>query len=187
VRNAFKGSIVYELPFGRGRQFVNNNTMADAVIGGWQVSSTIVLQTGQFFTPVLSVDNSYSLAGSSFAWYPNQIGNPRPANRNVNQWFNEAAFAAPAAGTFGTEGRNQLTGPGLSRVNLSLGKTFAIWEQVRLQIRADANNIFNHPSFGLPANQLTVNSSGTINTGTSTINSVTVPSRTMQLGARVTF
>jgi hypothetical protein len=56
-----------------------------------------------------------------------------------------------------------------------------------MQIRADANNIFNHPSFGLPNNQLTVNSGGTINTGTSTINSVSVPSRTMQVSARITF
>ncbi len=187
VRNAFKGAIVYELPFGRGRQFVNNNAILDEVIGGWQLSSTIVVQSGQPFTPILSVDNSYSLAGSNFAWLPNPIGNPVLSNRNPHQWFNEAAFAVPTAGTFGTEGRNQLTGPGLSRVNLSLGKTFAIWEQVRMQIRADANNIFNHPSFGLPANQLTVNSSGTINTGTSTINSVTVPSRTMSVSARITF
>ena len=64
--------------------------------------------------------------------------------------------APPAAGTFGNEHRNQLTGPGLVTTNLSLSKTFAIWESVKLQVRGDAQNLFNHPSFGLPANQLTV-------------------------------
>jgi hypothetical protein len=65
-------------------------------------------------------DTSYSLAGSNFALYPNVIANPKLAGRNVRQWFNETAFAAPAAGTFGNERRNQLTGPGLTRTNLSL-------------------------------------------------------------------
>jgi len=187
VRNAFKGLIVYQLPFGRGKQFLNNNLLLDEVIGGWQVSSTIVVQSGQPFTAVMPVDNSYSLAGSNYAWYPNLIGNPKLAGRGPNQWFNEAAFASPASGTFGNEGRNQLTGPGLSTTNLSLGKTFAIWEQVRLQIRADADNVFNHPSFGLPNNTLAVGTSGAITTGSSTITGTAVSSRTMQLSGRITF
>ena len=93
------------------------------------------------------------------------------------------------AGTFGNEGRNQLTGPGLATTNLSVSKTFAIWEQVKLQIRADADNLFNHPSFGLPANTITqcptsgtgtppagcTAFNGAIATGSSTITGVTVP------------
>jgi hypothetical protein len=187
VRNAFKGYVLYQLPFGRGRQFLNNNSLVDAVFGGWQISDILVIQSGQPLTAVMPVDNSYSLAGSNYAWYPNQIGNPRLANRGVKQWFNEAAFAAPAAGTFGNEGRNQLTGPALTTTDLSLSKTFAIWEQVKLQVRGDADNLFNHPSFGLPANTLSVTSSGAIAPGSSTINSVTVPSRTMQVSARLSF
>jgi hypothetical protein len=175
------------LPFGRGKQFLNSNSVVDAIIGGWQISDTLVIQSGQPFTAVMPVDNSYSLAGSNYAWYPNLTGNPRLANRGVKQWFNETAFAAPAAGTFGNEGRNQLTGPALTTTNLSLSKTFAIWEQVKLQVRGDANNLFNHPSFGLPANTLSVTSSGAIAPGSSTINSVTVPSRTMQVSARLSF
>ena len=186
VRNAFKGYFVYQLPFGRGRQFLNSNSLVDALIGGWQISDTLVVQSGQPFTPVMQTDTSYSLAGSNFALYPNIIGNPALSSRGVKQWFNEAAFAPPAAGTFGSVHRNQLTGPGLKTTDLSLGKTFAIWEEVKLQIRGDAQNLFNHPSFGLPANQLTV-VNGAISTGTSTINSVTVPSRTMQVSARVSF
>jgi hypothetical protein len=199
VRNAFKGNFVYQLPFGRGMQFANNSALLDEVIGGWKLSSTIVVQSGQPFTPVIGgQDNSFSLAGSNYAWYPNVIGSSRLVGRNIHQWFNEAAFAVPASGTFGNEARNQLTGPALSTVNLSLGKSFAIWEQVSLQIRGDADNVFNHASFGLPANQLTTCPSsgelpsacsayGAIQTGTSTINSYSVDRRTMQLSARFTF
>ncbi len=186
VRNAFKGYVLYQLPFGRGKQFLNSNSLVDAVIGGWQVSDTLVIQSGQPFTPVMQTDTSYSLAGSNFALYPNVIGNPSLTNRGINQWFNEAAFAPPAAGTFGSVHRNQLTGPGLVTTNLSLSKTFAIWESVKLQVRGDAQNLFNHPSFGLPANQLTV-AHGAVAPGSSTINSVTVPSRTMQVSARLSF
>jgi Carboxypeptidase regulatory-like domain len=202
VRNAFKGDFLYQLPFGRGRQFLNHNSLLDAVIGGWQLSDTLVVQSGQPYTATINgSDGSFSLAGSNYAWYPNVIGDPKLSTHpthGVKQWFNEAAFAVPAAGTFGNEARNQLTGPALSTTNISLSKTFSIWEQVKLQVRGDADNAFNHPSFGLPSNGVTAcPSSGTlptgcsafgaIQTGTSTINSVTVPSRTMQLSGRITF
>ncbi len=186
VRNAFKGYILYDLPFGRGRQFLNSNSLLDAIIGGWRVSDTLVVQSGQPFTPVMFTDTSFSLAGSNFALYPNLIGNPSLSNRGVGQWFNESAFAPPAAGTFGTIHRNQLTGPGLATTDLSLGKTFSIWESVKLQIRGDAQNLFNHPSFGLPVNQLKV-LNGAVVPRSSTINSVSVPSRTMQVSARISF
>jgi hypothetical protein len=187
VRNAFKGFFVYQLPFGRGRQFLNSSSILDAVIGGWQISDTLVLQSGQSFTPIMKTDTSYSLGGSNFALYPNLIGNPVLAGRNPNHWFNEAAFAAPVAGTFGNERRNQLVGPGLATTNISLGKTFSIWEQVKLQIRGDVNNAFNHPSFSLPGNNLSVTSSGGIAPNSSTITGVAVPSRTMQVSARLSF
>ncbi len=57
--------------------------------------------------------NAYSLGGNNFKWYPNLVGNPVLSGRGIHQWFNEAAFAVPASGTFGNEGRNQLTGPRL--------------------------------------------------------------------------
>src|SRR6202011_5416888 len=119
----------------------------------WQSSGTIVLQSGQPFSVSMKTDNSFAQSQNS-QWYPNVIGNPvlssHGAFHGTNQWFNEAAFAQPAPGTFGNFRRNTLYGPGLNRVNFSLGKTFAIHESIGLQIRADANNVFNHPSFGLP-------------------------------------
>ena len=199
IRNAFKGDVIYQLPFGSNRMFLNNNRLLDEVVGGWQLASTIIVQSGQPFTAIMaSGTNSYSLGGNNFQWYPNVIGNPKLANRSPTQWFNEAAFAVPAAGTFGNERRNQLTGPAFERVNLSLGKTFAITESIGVQVRADANNAFNHPSFNLPNNSLTVcpdsgnlpsgcSGFGAIATGTSTITAVTSPGRTLQLSAHLTF
>ena len=204
VRNAFKGSLIYQLPFGKGTMFLNNNTLLDEVIGGWKISSTIIVQSGQPYTVTMNNDNSYSLAGSHFSWNPNVIGNPKLQHPTVNQWFNEAAFAVPTAGTFGDERRNQFTGPAFNQVNLSLGKTFTIWEQVKLQIHADANNAFNHPIFGQPTVGLNVCPSaapspgaplpagctafnGAVATGTSTITGLSGLGRTMQLAARLTF
>ncbi len=199
IRNAFRGYAIYELPFGKNKQFLNNSTLLDEAIGGWQLSSTIIVQSGQPFTAVMANGtNSYSLAGSNFNWFPNVIGNPKLSNRGPNQWFNEAAFAAPDPGTFGNERRNQLTGPAFERVNLSLGKTFSITEGIHLQVRADSNNAFNHPAFSLPNPNLTVCPSsgnlptgcsafGAIATGTSTITNLTDPGRTLQLSAHVTF
>jgi hypothetical protein len=199
VRNAFKGFAIYDLPFGRNKRFLNNNLLLDEVVGGWQLATTIIVQSGQPFTAIMaSGTNSYSLGGNNFKWFPNVIGNPKLQNRGPKQWFNEGAFAVPDPGTFGNERRNQLTGPAFNRVNLSLGKTFSITEQVHVQVRADANNAFNHPSFDLPNQELTVcPSSGTlpsgcggygaIATGTSTITKLTDPGRTLQLSAHLTF
>ena len=115
-----------------------------------------------------------------------------------NQWFNEAAFAAPTPGTFGNERRNQLTGPAFERVNLATRQNLPFTEGINLEVRADANNAFNHPAFDLPNQNLTVcptsgtlsagcSGYGAIATGTSTITSLTDPGRTVQLSAHVTF
>jgi hypothetical protein len=192
VRNAFKGSAVYQLPFGRGRQFANNSTLLDLLIGGWQTAGTLVIQSGQPFTVTMSDKTSSYTLTSNGQWYPNVIGNAKlnshGAFHGTKQWFNESAFAQPAPGTLGNSGRNSLSGPGLTNVNFSLGKVFSIWENVKFQLRADASNIFNHPSFNLPNGALTLNSAGTaITTGTSTINSTTINGRNLQLLGKVTF
>jgi hypothetical protein len=189
VRNAFKGYVVYELPFGRGKAFLNNNTLLDQVIGGWQLSGTIVESSGNPFQ-VFANGNTYTHAGSQ---YPNR--NPavsiRPqGGRTYNEWYNPAAFLAPGNGNFGTLGRNPLVGPGINAVNLSGGKSFALpWEGIRLGIRCDAQNAFNHRSFGAPTGTLATPDANGAFTGPTTgqINSLTVGGRTVQLGARVSF
>ncbi len=189
VRNAFKGNIVYELPFGHGKQFLNKNWLLDEVVGGWQASSTIVLSSGNPFTVTVN-NNNYSQAGSQF---PNATGistTPK-GGRNIHEWYNPAAFSQPANGTFGNVRRNSLYGPGIELLNISAGKKFAIWEQVKMQIRADATNAFNHPSFGVPQQSLGNGTPGVAFPENyfngNQITSTTVGGRTVQLGARLEF
>lgn len=187
IRNAFKGNAVYQLPFGRGKQFLNNSTLLDLIAGGWQASGTIQLMDGQPFTPTISSNNSYA-QGNNSDWYPNVVGDPHVSNRNYKNWYNSAAFVAPASGTFGNMRRNSLTGPGIELVNLSAGKTFTIWEEVKMQIRADATNAFNHTNFAQPNSSLTCNGTGGSCGGTVTnISGIQGNGRTMQLGARFSF
>jgi hypothetical protein len=152
----------------------------DAVLGGWQSSAIFVAQSGTPFTLLVSGTNgSNSLAGN---WYPNIVGDPSVSNQSIAHWYNPAAFAQPAANTFGNAGRNILRGPGLVDVDFSMGKNFIMprYERVRLQLRIDASNVLNHPSFNNPNNQIGNPSAGQI-TGT------TVGGRNIQLGARLSF
>jgi len=188
VRHAFKGYAVYQLPFGRGKQFLNGNKFLDEAVGGWQIATTVVLQKGNPFT-VYGNQNTYALAGTQF---PNR--NPgvswKPSNQGKNQWFNPGAFIQPANGTFGDVRRNSLYGPGIDVFNLSAAKSFGLpWEGVNIQFRADAQNVFNHASFGTPSNTNLGGSAGvgTPYTGTSPLSSVTVNGRNLQLTLRVNF
>ena len=77
IRNAFRGYGIYELPFGRNKQFLNNSTLLDAVVGGWQLATTVIVQSGQPFTAVMaSGTNSYSLGGNNFNGFPTLSATP---------------------------------------------------------------------------------------------------------------
>jgi hypothetical protein len=179
VRQSFKGYALYELPFGRGRAYLNQNSVADKLIGGWRLSGTLVAQTGSPFTPVMNVNNSFSLSTNN-VWYPNVVGNPVLANPSINGWFNVSAFAAPTPGTFGNMGRNVLYGPGLFNLGMSLAKTFTIREGLMFDLTANATNALNHPSFALPDPTIGPGRIGRI-TG------VRVPSRNIEIVFKLRF
>ena len=177
------------MPFGKTRRFLNQNAVADAVVGGWQLSLIGIAQSGNPFTVTYGEANlSYSQAGS---WRPNLIGDPHVAHRSISEWFNPAAFVAPTPGTFGDLGRNTIYGPDLTELNASLGKIFSFREGVQLQIRIDANNALNHPSFGPPDTNfddpVDLTSDPGRPSGAGTISSTTVNGRNIQLGARLSF
>jgi hypothetical protein len=210
VRHAFKGYTIYQLPVGRGRQFLNKNWIADEVIGGWQVSGTFYLATGTPYS-VYGTQNTYQLAGSAF---PNRVPgvSTKPlhqsakceagsgANGCLNEWFNPAAFSQPANGTFGNVRRNILYGPGTDTVNLSAFKDFALpREGMRLKLSCAATNAFNHPVFsnpggglqgspgvGQPYSWYTTNSSGQ-QVGTQQISGVNVGGRYGEIQLRLEF
>jgi hypothetical protein len=194
VRHAFKGYAVYQMPFGRGKQFLNHSQLLDEVVGGWQIAGTVILQTGNPFT-VYGTQNTFALAGSA---YPNRVPgvSTTPAHRTINNWFNPAAFSQPADGTFGNVPRNSLYGPGINVFNFSIAKSFSIpfKEGIRIEFRADAQNVFNHPSYSSPGSGgTTLSGSSGAGTpyggapGTYAINSVTVNGRNLQLALKVIF
>lgn len=186
IRNMFKGQAVYTLPFGKGRQFLNKNWLVDEVLGGWQASSTFVIQDGNPIGITTGGNNSSNNQSPNYTQYANLVGDYHlngSTKSRLNQWYNLSAFAVPAPYTYGNFRRNIVTGPGLTDMDASLGKTFSLYPDkgVQLHIRAEAFNVLNHPSFGQPGNNA-------IGPGQSAqITGVTVGGRKMQLYGRITF
>jgi hypothetical protein len=180
IPQMFKGDVVYQLPVGKGRRYLNRGGILDVLAGGWQVSAIFVAESGTPFTPIMGTQNQTgALAGT---WYPNLVGNPFLANPTIHAWFNTAAFAQPAPFMYGNSGRNILRGPDMSDVDFSMAKDLRVprFERGILQVRFDATNALNHPSFSNPSNGI-----GTAGAGV--ITNTTVGGRVLQLGARFSF
>jgi len=178
--HVWNGMFIYELPVGQHRRFLNRGGLANAVLGQWQVSSTWGVNSGVPFTPIMAGPNlSGSLAGS---WRPNRIRSGILDNPTIDQWFDTGAFVQPAPFTFGNSGRNILRGPGFRNLDAGLMKNFSLpflGDSGVLQFRADAKNVFNHPSFGLPNASIGSAAAGTIRSA--------LPGRSLQLGATLRF
>jgi hypothetical protein len=157
-KHVFVLSEVYELPFGRGKQFMSNaNRIVDLLIGGFQINSTTNWSSGLPFSP------SYQQCGSDRDTGPcrvivvgdantggdrNQFFTPSPAFLASN-FAVAGAYQRPGIEQFGSR-RNVLTGPGFFNTDLSIFKNFIITERVRAQFRAEAFNVFNHVNLGQP-------------------------------------
>ncbi len=148
----FVSSVLYELPFGKGRQFLNANTVADKVLGGWQLGTILTLSNG---TPI-----NVGQIGD-----PLQIGTPNvpdatgispiPTNRTPDKFWEIAAFNSTNPELlyrYGNTGRNLLITPGLKQWDFSLTKTTRIREGHSFEFRFEAFNFPNHPNFNAPAN-----------------------------------
>jgi hypothetical protein len=140
-------STVYELPFGRGKQFGSSMPSAfDKLLGGWQLNGIFQIQSGFPFS-IGAVDLS-GTASSSFM-RANLVGNPHSADPvDPTRAFNRYAFAQPAAGTFGNSGRNILRGDHLNNWDLSFFKNNHLTERLNLQFRAEFFNVWNHTQKG---------------------------------------
>jgi Carboxypeptidase regulatory-like domain len=181
IPQAFKGSVVYALPFGKGQKLLNQGSLLNAFVGGWQLSSLFDYQSGNTFTVAMNSNNSNSQANSQL---PNVLqGVPLyPDTKTAAEWFNPAAFVAPGQYKFGNEGRNILRGPRFSDVDFSAAKTLYLpkLERGQIQFRFDATNALNHTSLGIPNTSI----------GGSTVGQITgaaLSGRTLQLGARLSF
>jgi outer membrane receptor protein involved in Fe transport len=149
-----------------------------------QVSGLVVLQSGRPFTVALlpEIDNSNTgrtVLGFGANDRPNVSGDASVSDPSSARWFNTAAFTMPAFGTFGNAGRNILSGPGYASVNVAAIKHIALRGSTRLQLRAEAFNVFNRANFGLPDNFFGSPTFGQVLTADAP--------RRVQLGARLIF
>ncbi len=192
--NVLKGTVLYKVPLGKGHQYLSSD-IGDAVLGGWEAAGDYIAESGTPFTVTMDdASNNGSLGpsdgNSEAAWYPNLSGNPGSGG-NLNSWFNQLAYKSPAANTFGTNPRNSLVGPDMVWFDFSLAKSLSFpgWEQGKLQIRMDANNIFNHPAFSLPNSTLSHVAlvSGTPSASVGQITGTDGGGRTVMLSARFSF
>ncbi len=159
VRHRLSASYSYDLPIGKGGRHLADSGWLSSFLSGWQTFGIVTVQSGRPFTVALlsEIDNSgtgRSILGFGANDRPNVVGNPNLSNRSAGQWFNQSAFAFPAPGTFGNAGRNILEGPGYTSFNASLVKNAPLSERIKLQLRAEAFNLFNHPNLNLPDNFL---------------------------------
>ncbi len=194
-RNRFLLTAIYDLPVGRDRKYLPHmNRFADALTGGWALSTVSLWETGPYLTPTTS--NSFDPGNLNLSYRgsfqrPDCIGNPNVANPATGSMFNIAAFptlangsAAPPVGPVGNCGVGILEGPGTATVAAGLAKNFQLNERFRLRFEGTFTNLFNHPNFAPPPTNVTSSSFGIVQSVQSAENS---GNRTGQFSLRLDF
>jgi hypothetical protein len=181
----FSGNFSYDLPVGHGRSLAANaSNLADKIIGGWTWHGIITSQTGFPFTPLVGSNqsnNGDSRNPDRVSINPNFTG-PVIVGK-ATQWYDPAAFLLPPAGTYGNAGRNILTGPGLTEVDMSLFKNTAITEAIKAQFRVECFNLLNHANLGMPV--VSMFSSGQVSPTAGAITYTTTTQREIQFGLKL--
>jgi hypothetical protein len=185
-RHVFSMNYIYEIPF-----FTDQKGFVGKTLGGWQASGIIAAQSGLPFTPTTTNydaaglgNNPAAIAGNR----PNLICDPNAnAPHTLQQYFNTACFQANPATTAtglsnnaGTAGRGIIEGPPTYRMDFTMAKNFRFSENMRLQIRGEIFNVFNHTNFR------SFVSTNVTSTSFGVIGAVRDP-RTIQLGAKFYF
>ncbi|HWE53309.1 MAG TPA: TonB-dependent receptor [Bryobacteraceae bacterium] len=165
-------SVVYELPFGKGRQFATSmNPVAEALFGGWEINAIDTAHTGTAinvnYSPAAANDVTGSIADyrGLAVLRPNVSGSPISQNENgmVNSYFAGYTFTTPpSTNPFGNLGRDAFRAPGMWQLDSGIDKTFTIREGIRLQFRSEFFNILNKTNFGPPTANISSAAFGTI-------------------------
>src|ERR1017187_6349263 len=180
-------SWIYSLPFDGDRRWsAGLSRLRDALIGGWELDGIATVLSGFPFPPQIGSNRS----GDGDTRNPDRPSlNPAFSGPVVvgkpAQWFNPNAFIRPAAGTYGNLGRGTYTGPGLAALNLSLVKNIDVTEKMKLQLRSEFFNIFNHTNLGTP--NAIVFSGGAISPSAGLIATTATTSRQIQFGLKLIF
>lgn len=169
---------IYELPFGAGKRWLSDSPLR-YVAGGWSLGSVATFQTGAPNTITTQTNNCNCF--SAGAQRPDVLSSPDlPSDqRTLKAWFNTAAFAQPAAYTFGNAGIGIVRGPGLINIDLSVLRNFRVTERVRAELRGEFFNALNHTNFGNPGATFGASNFGVISSAG--------PARQIEVGVRVLF
>jgi hypothetical protein len=145
----FISSVLYEIPLGKGKPWLNQGRILPGILGGWQANTILTLADGLPFTVSCNCGDRAQIGNDRDVERMNLTGDPYPADftPTIFKQFNTAAYAVPALGTIGNVGRNTLRGPGQKSVDLSVFKNFRIQERVGLQFRAEAFNLMASPYY----------------------------------------
>lgn len=143
-----------EAPFGRGKRLATGNGLVDYIIGGWQTNYIFTARSGQPYTINAAGDIANTGNGSTYE-RANLVGDPALAGRSAAKWFNTAAFQVPSSGTYGNSSRNMLRSQGLWNLDASLFRTFPLFRETSFNLRAEAFNLTNHPTLGVPGSTIT--------------------------------
>ena len=162
VKHRAVASVVYDLPFGKGRRLMNRGGAADVLFGGWRISTSTTLATGRAY----NVNLANGVNNGAPSW-PDRIGRGTLDNPDPFRWFDDRAFVAPAQNTYGNVARGVLYAPGQVQFDTSFVKNVRIREAMSVQFRVEAFNLFNMPQFGFPNSAIGLPTVGRI---TSTIN-----------------
>jgi hypothetical protein len=180
----------YELPFGKGRQWMNSSSLMDGFLGGWNLNTITLLETGPYLTPTDSVtadQTNTDPAGDGSIVRPDRIGNPIPANRSPSNYFNFNAFAhTPVnAGRIGNAGVGILEAPGTIAVSAGLAKLLAVRESWRLRFESTFTNVLNHTNYAPP--QTNISSQASFGVLTAAQTAENAGNRTGQIALRLEF
>jgi hypothetical protein len=180
----------YELPFGKGRQWLNSSRVVGGIAGGWNINTITLLETGPYLTPTDSISadqTNTDPAGDGSIVRPDRVGNPIPAKRSPSNYFNFNAFAhTPVnAGRVGNAGVGILEAPGTVAVSAGLAKLIAVRDNWRLRFESTFTNVLNHTNYAPPATNISSQASFGVLTAAQTAENA--GNRTGQIALRVEF
>jgi hypothetical protein len=180
---------VYQLPFGRSRTWMNTGGIKDAFLGGWDLTTVTLLETGPWLTPSISSSADQSntnVVNRGAVLRPDVVSNDFYAGQSRAHYFNLAAFSPTpgGAGRFGNAGVGILQGPGTAAVSLGVAKQFHITEKVHARFETTFTNVLNHTNFAPPVTAIDSSTFGAL-TGPQTAENA--GNRTGQAALRVDF
>ncbi len=158
VKHRVVANATWDVPVGKNRKYGSSMPgWADALFGGWTVSTIFQARSGLNLTPFFSGYYSYNPWNTAIsmdgvgnigccAWRPNLVGDPK-VGASREQWFDQTAYEIPGPGEFGNAKKGSLEGPGTWIVNFSFYKDIIAKDRFRLQLSALLDNAFNHPQF----------------------------------------